>query len=222
MRYNLVLSSSNRTVPFDHLHVLTGAVHKWLGENDLHDGTSLYSFGWLRGGRVDNGRLSFPNGARWRVSFYDLEAAKRLMEGLLKDPHVAFGMRVVELHEQNTPRFGATHRFLVDGPVLARARRPDGSRAHLIYDDPAADEAMTRVLRWKLQEAGFSEADQAATSVRFDRTYDRPRTKKTTIKGIGLRANECPVIIQGTPETVRFAWHVGVGELTGSGFGALI
>jgi CRISPR/Cas system endoribonuclease Cas6 (RAMP superfamily) len=29
------------------------------------------------------------------------------------------------------------------------------------------------------------------------------------------------VVVEGTPEAVRFAWTVGVGELTGSGFGAL-
>jgi CRISPR-associated endoribonuclease Cas6 len=29
------------------------------------------------------------------------------------------------------------------------------------------------------------------------------------------------VVVAGTPEAMRFAWLVGVGELTGSGFGAL-
>jgi CRISPR/Cas system endoribonuclease Cas6 (RAMP superfamily) len=29
------------------------------------------------------------------------------------------------------------------------------------------------------------------------------------------------VVVTGTPEAVQFAWTVGVGELTGSGFGAL-
>ncbi|RMF43851.1 MAG: CRISPR-associated protein Cas6, partial [Bacteroidetes bacterium] len=30
-----------------------------------------------------------------------------------------------------------------------------------------------------------------------------------------------PVILTGTPEALTFAWTCGVGELTGSGFGAL-
>jgi CRISPR/Cas system endoribonuclease Cas6 (RAMP superfamily) len=28
--------------------------------------------------------------------------------------------------------------------------------------------------------------------------------------------------VEGTPEAVQFAWTVGAGELTGSGFGALV
>lgn len=47
MRLNLRLTPNEEPVPFDHVHNLTGAIHKWLGKNDLHDKISLYSFGWL-------------------------------------------------------------------------------------------------------------------------------------------------------------------------------
>lgn len=220
MRLNLQLSPSTEPVPFDHLHRLTGALHKWLGANDLHDGTSLYSFGWLRGGRPQNGRLAFPNGAAWRISFFDPEAARAALAGLLHDPAVMHGMRVVEAREQAVPAFGEAYRFKVDGPVVARRDREDGSKAYLLWDEAAADEALTRALRWKLQAAGFEGSAQEAT-VRFDRSYGRARTKLAQIKGVKHKGSECPVIVEGTPEAVRFAWLVGVGELTGSGFGAL-
>lgn len=47
MRLHLRLSPNTTPVSFDHLHQLTGALHKWLGENEVHDELSLYSFGWL-------------------------------------------------------------------------------------------------------------------------------------------------------------------------------
>jgi CRISPR-associated endoribonuclease Cas6 len=58
--------------------------------------------------------------------------------------------------------------------------------------------------------------------VTFDLTYHQPRTKVVIYKGIGNRANICPVIVEGSPQQVAFAWEVGVGNSTGIGFGALI
>lgn len=221
MRLNLRLSGNTEPVPFDHLHHLTGALHKWLGENELHDGLSLYSFGWLRGGKIRHGALHFPGGAAWRVSFFNLDAGKACLRGMLADSLACYGMHVVEVQVQDPPPFTSGTRFLVDGPVLARAFREDGSRAHLLWDDPAADEALTRTFHTKLRAAGFSD-EYLAAQVCFDRRYEKSRTKKAVIKGIAFRASECPVIVEGTPEAVRAAWLFGVGELTGSGFGALI
>lgn len=42
-----------------------------------------------------------------------------------------------------------------------------------------------------------------------------------TYRGIGNRANMCPVIIDGRPETKAFAWEVGIGNSTGIGFGSI-
>jgi CRISPR-associated endoribonuclease Cas6 len=220
MRLNLRLTGNTEPVPYDHLHHLTGTLHKWLGRNALHDGTSLYSFGWLEGAKPQNGHLTFPRGATWRVSFHDPAAAKALLDGILRDPEVFAGMRVFEAQEQAVPAFSGCYRFLVDSPVIARREREDGSKAYLLWDDPEADEALTRVLRWKLEQAGFDPEPQEAT-VQFDRTYTRARTKLATIKGTKHKGSECPVVVTGSPEAVQFAWTVGVGELTGSGFGAL-
>jgi CRISPR/Cas system endoribonuclease Cas6 (RAMP superfamily) len=57
MRLHLSLTPNTEPVPFNYQHQLTGALHKWLGENELHDKISLYSFSWLRGRaeRVDGG-----------------------------------------------------------------------------------------------------------------------------------------------------------------------
>lgn len=221
MRFTLALSPNIEPVPFDHLDRLRGALHKWLGaDNEEHDGLSLYSFGWLRGGRPQRGALAFPAGAEWTVSFLDPAAAKRLLSGIRHDPTVAFGMRVMEARAQMPPPSGSATRFLVDGAVLTRRNRDDGGRDHLTFEDAEADATLTRTLRRKLDAAGF-EGDHLDATVRFDRTFERARTKMVTIKGLQFRASECPVIVEGTPEAVEAAWLMGVGELTGSGLGAL-
>jgi len=58
--------------------------------------------------------------------------------------------------------------------------------------------------------------------VSFDKNYLNPKTKLVNIKNIKNRANFCPIIIEGDPEAIKFAWNVGVGHSTGSCFGALL
>jgi CRISPR-associated endoribonuclease Cas6 len=224
MRLNLKLTASNETVPYNHLHCLTGFLHRCVGENALHDGLSLYSFGWLGGGQSahDGDGLAFPQGAKWRLSFHEARHAKRFIDGAMQDPEVFCGMRVFEIKEQKAPSFNGSHRFNTDGaPVIARQYREDGSRQYLLSDDEAAAEVMTRVLRRKLAAAGYGEDHAESATVQFDQMYPHARDKVTTVKGTDHKGSICPVVVEGTPEAVQFAWTVGVGELTGSGFGAL-
>lgn len=219
MRLHLALSGNTVPVPFTYAAQLAGRFHAWLGDNDVHDGLSLYTISSLSGGKVRSGTLHFPSGAMWRLSFADTALAERVKNGIMANQDVAFGMRVYDVTVQLPPRFSTPYRFEVDAPVLVRRNRDDGGRDHLSWDDPAADEALTRTFRRKLAAAGL-EADMA--SMAFDRTYSRAKTKVVTPKpGLRFKANVCPVLVAGTPEAVQFAWLVGAGEQTGMGFGAL-
>ena len=221
MRIQLQLSPSIEPVPFNHLHHLTGTIHKWLGSNSAHDSLSLYSYGWLRGGQPKRQALSFPHGASWNISFHDDEMARQLLKGILEDPSVAHGMAVQEVREIAPPSFSKHHIFATDGSaVLARRKRDDGSREYLLWDTLAANDVLTHLLRKKLEVAGFS-VEHLDARVAFDRAYARPRPRMAMIKGIKHKGSECPVIVEGTSEAIQFAWLVGVGDLTGSGFGAL-
>lgn len=221
MRLHLKLTPNTEPVPFNYQHQLTGALHKWLGENDLHDKISLYSFSWLRG-KADrvNGGLNFPQGVRWFISFWEDEHTNKLKDGILTEPNVCYGMKVTKIKEQKIPEFGDGYRFKVASPVLVRSNQDDGSRKHLLYKDKEADKILTKRMRAKLKAANFND-DSYKIHISFDREYPNPQTKLVDIKGTKLRANICPVNIKGTPEAVKFAWNVGVGELTGSGFGAI-
>lgn len=222
MRLHLTLTPNTEPVPFNYQHQLTGVLHKWLGENHLHDKISLYSFSWLRGKvkRVDKECISFFKGIEWYIKSWDKEVIKKIKNGIKEDRSVAFGMKIYKQAIDPTPNFGSVFRFEVDSPVLTRVNTDKKSRKHLTFQDEEADGSLTRTLRTKLERAGFSGNDLEVI-VGFDRSYQNAHTKLMEVKGIKLRTSICPVIVAGTPEAVQFAWNVGVGEMTGSGFGCL-
>jgi CRISPR-associated endoribonuclease Cas6 len=225
MRLYFELSPNTQPVPFDYQHFLTGTFHKWLGNNALHDGISLYSLGWLSGGvtrrdgkRIEGG-LDFPRGAGWFISAHDETLLHKIADAALRDGNVCCGMEVIEIRTQSTPDFGPRFCFKAGSPVLARSKEIEGRVTHYTCRDEVADGVLTQTLRHKLDVAGLNSSD---VSVKFDRTYRNPKIKLVTIKGIGNRASVCPVIVEGPPEAVSFAWNVGVGHLTGNGFGSLL
>jgi CRISPR/Cas system endoribonuclease Cas6 (RAMP superfamily) len=69
-------------------------------------------------------------------------------------------------------------------------------------------------------DARFGDADKKVR-ISFDREFVNPKIKLVCIKNIQHHASVCPVIIEGTPEAVQFAWNVGIGNSTGSCFGSL-
>lgn len=221
MRLHFDLTPNSELVPFNYHHYLTGRFHHWLGDNSLHDKLSLYSLGWLSGGKAVEGGLTFSDGARWFVSAHDSDILLKIVRGAQQDPEVCCGMSVQNIQIQDTPEFGSRRTFKVATAVLARSKEVEGRVTHLLYTDPAADDVLTHTLHHKMDIAGLGEAHKQV-KVKFDRTYQRARTKLVTIKGIGNRVSICPVIVEGTPEAVQFAWNVGVGHLTGNGFGSLL
>jgi CRISPR-associated endoribonuclease Cas6 len=220
MRLHLKLTPNTEAVPYNYQHALTGALHKWLGQNNLHDKISLYSFSWLRG-KVESidGGLYFPQGARWFISFWEVKYAKLFIKGILNDTDISFGMKVTTVQEEAFPKVDGKHRFKVASPVLIRKNRDDLTRKHLSFKDEEAGKYLKRTLKSKLEEINVSCND---FTVSFDRNYTNARTKIVDIKGTKLKANLCPIIMEGDPKAIEFAWNVGIGELTGSGFGALL
>lgn len=221
MRLHFRLSANTQPVPFDYLHFLTGAFHKWIGPNPMHDALSLYSLSWLRGGRAQDGALSFPGGATWFIGAHDASLLETLSDAILKSPDVCCGMQIETIKVQQTPHFGGYQAFTAASPILARSKEIEGKVKHFKFSDPEADAVLTQTLRHKMDQAGLEARHKTAT-VRFDRAHPKAKTKLLRIKNISNVASLCPVIIEGTPEAVQFAWNVGVGHLTGSGFGSLL
>jgi CRISPR-associated endoribonuclease Cas6 len=229
MRLHFTISPNTESVPFAYQHRLTGVFHKWLKQNELHDKISLYSLSWLDGSRRIRDRLEFPNGAKWFVSFYEDEYVEKLVNGALANPEMFCGMSVERIEQQTTPDFGTRYCFKVASPVFVKGKQlPDGKPPHhYLFNEPEADALMTATLVHKMDAANreasetrFTDGDKQV-KVGFDREFANPKIKLVRIKDIDHKASICPVIVEGTPEAVRFAWNVGIGNGTGSCFGSL-
>lgn len=217
MRLNLKITKNIDLVPFDYQRFLVGVFHKWLGENEIHNDLSLYSLSWLIGGKLKGKGLDFIEGAEWFISSFDHSLIRQLIRGITSDPAVCFGMKVTEVMIQETPDFGIERRFSVDSPVLVK-KMVNGEQKHLGFEEFESDKIMTKILQAKLEKAGL---ESGGVEVVFDRAYLKAKHKLVNYRGIGNKANVCPVIVRGNPEQVAFAWNVGVGHSTGIGFGAL-
>jgi CRISPR-associated endoribonuclease Cas6 len=221
VRLHLYLEASS-VVDFDHLPALKGAFHRWTGHNTaLHDGLSLYSYSWLRGGRGTRGGLRFGQGAHWSIAAHDPAVIHDIISGVISKPGLDHDLVVRDARIQTVPDFEAGERhFRVLSPVFIKDEVEKGKPAdHLLPGHPRADELLTETLRHKLRQAGL---DDAGATVRFDPAYiAMAKTKVFQYKAVRCRASVCPVLVSGTAKQLRFAWCVGVGHSTGIGCGCL-
>jgi CRISPR-associated endoribonuclease Cas6 len=217
MRLYFELSPNTEPVPFDYQHFLIGRLHRWLGQNELHDGISLYSFSWLDKARPMKSGLNFPNGASWFVSFHDPKVAELVKQNAMQDPKVCCGCTVKTIQVSKSPELPPKYKFKLASPVLVR-KRLENSTKHLIFSDEESDTVLTQTLITKLKHAKI---EFQHVKVSFDRTYKNAHTKLVTINGIKNKASLCPVVVEGDAHVVQFAWNVGIGHSTGCGFGSL-
>ncbi|WP_430973915.1 CRISPR-associated endoribonuclease Cas6 [Sunxiuqinia rutila] len=217
MRIHLKIKTTGELIPFDHQPLLTGAIHKWLGWNNEHGRVSLYSFSRLERGRATPDGLKFDKGTSFFFSSHEPELIKKLIAGIQKDSSLFHGLQVEEIILQEDPDFSGRELFFVASPIFIK--RKDGERVdHITYDDLRANTCLQETLLTKMKKAGINDE---SLRIWFEDKYPKAGTKKINYNGIQNRASWCPVIIEGKPETKRFAWNVGLGNSTGIGFGAI-
>ena len=80
MRIYLKTTPNKESVYFNYQPLLTGVLHKWLGENDIHGELALHSFSWLQGSKKINDTLEFKHGATFFISFYDVTNIRQIIK----------------------------------------------------------------------------------------------------------------------------------------------
>lgn len=223
MRLHIKTTPSKQTIDFNHLHLLTGTIHKWFGKNEFHDSISLYSFSNLTGGKASKNGLDFPNGANFFISCWNNEQAKLLVTGIQNDPELFFGLKACEIVLQENPELATKTTFQVGSPIYIQRNLENGRKKFYYFDDEESTKLLTETLTTKMISAGLLEDE--SLKITFDQNYRKKSTKKIDYKRgnqiTKIRASWCPVIIEGKPETKIFAWNVGLGNSTGIGFGAI-
>jgi CRISPR-associated endoribonuclease Cas6 len=218
MRLYLNLTKSETKVPFNYQQFLTGVIHKWIGRNnEAHDQTSLYSFSWLKNVNTDKTGISITDESYFFISAFDDEFIKKIVRGVLDEPSLFYGSKVIDVQICNTPQFSKKERFSTASPVFIK-RRLENNEQHITFQDPKSNDYLTETLIKKLKIAGIP---NEGVSVSFDKTYHTPSTKIIAYNNIKNRVSICPVFVEGTEEQIAFAWNVGVGNSTGIGFGSL-
>ncbi|MDX2245600.1 MAG: CRISPR-associated endoribonuclease Cas6 [Bacteroidia bacterium] len=217
MRIYIHTTPNTQLVPFNYQPQLAGAMHKWIGINELHDDLSLYSLSWLSHGHKTSRGFNFPEGCNFFISTPSQELIQQLIRGVQMDTEICYGMRAAEIVLRPTPEFGPMQTFFMQSPVLIK-RTLETRTKFYFPQDPESDQLMTETLSRKLQKAGLGDLPVKA---RFDRTYRTTRTKVADYKGIKNKGTLCPVILEGHPKAIAFAWEVGLGNSTGIGFGAV-
>lgn len=218
MRLHLKLTNSKKIIPFDHFPKVIGAVHKWIGKNEIHDALSLYSLSRLKNSKILSDGFLFENDPTFFISSFDNTLIKIIIEGIKNRPEVAYGMAVKELILQPNPDFTLQERFLLASPVFIK-RTIGRNDKHYTISDSEADALLTETMQSKFKKAGLAGTELL---IRFDRDYPTPKIRLITYKGIKNKVTSCPIIMEGSPEAKAFAWNVGIGNSTGIGFGALI
>lgn len=217
MRIHIKIEGSRQVIPYDHQPFLVGTIHKWMGRNDEHGNLSLYSFSRIEGCKATTEGLLFDGIASFFFSAHNPEIIKKLVNGIMSDRDMFNNLEVKEVILQKDPDLTVKEIFIPASPVLVKRR--SGARVdHIVWDNPESGIFLKETLLTKMNKAGIRDD---TLEIRFDTSYKKAGTKLVKYNGINNRANWCPVIIRGKPETKLFAWNVGLGNSTGIGFGAV-
>lgn len=221
MRIYLHTTPNKEIVPFNYQQRLSGVFYSWLrNRNEEHGRMSLYSYSWLKKGRMTEYGYEFPYGATWFISFYSEEMLKKLMKSILNQPQMFNGLTVCDITIEDNPSLSERSLFYLGSPVYIQKHTPDlQNNTQYTFEDIKADEMLTQTLLHKMELAGMRKDE--TLRIMFDRSYSKKKTKLVSYKGIYLRSSLCPVIVEGKPESKLFAWNVGIGNSTGIGFGSI-
>lgn len=218
MRIHLKTTANTSPVPFNYQQKLVGTIHKWIGNNSIHDNISLYSFSWLNGGRKADNALDFSNGASMFISFYDETIIKQIIKSILDEPEMFCGLTVTGITINANPAVEDRELFYCAGPIFIKRKLEEGAVRQYNFNDKEAGSLLKETLLSKMKEVGL---EDDTLEIEFDTSFRKKRLKLVRYHNIGNKASICPVIIKAKPETKLFAWNVGIGNCTGIGFGAI-
>ncbi|MCK0115324.1 CRISPR-associated endoribonuclease Cas6 [Gelidibacter sp. F63206] len=218
MRIYLSLRKNDKSIPFNYQELLTGVIHKWIGkDNGVHGKSGHYSFSWIQNTIASKKGINLKDGAYFFIGTYKESLLKQIIKGILEDPEMFHGVKVNDVQIKNIPDFSSSEKFLMASPVLLKIKQED-KISHVTLEDNNFEEVLTESFKNRLEKANLL---SEGISIRLNPETNFRQTKLVTYKGIKNRTSLAPIIIEGTPEQIAFAWCTGLGNSTGIGFGAL-
>lgn len=216
MRVYIKLNANKTLINYNYQELLTGVIHKWLGEdNEIHGKSAKICFSWLQNTKADKNGIRLTNDSYFFIGAYNTGIVKRITKGVIESPEMFNGVSVKEVILQEPPIFKEIEHFPMASPIFLK-RNSDNK--HLTYKDEGFDNKLLENCRTKLEKAGIG---VQGFEIELDPDNHYRETKLVTYKGIGNKATVAPVVIKGNQEQIEYLWSVGLGHSTGIGFGAL-
>ena len=105
MRIYLRTTPNDVIVPFDYQQKIVGTIHKWLGNNEIHDKISLYSFSWLLGGNMIVDKVITFQKVPLFLSAFMRQISQGVDRYNFVDPKMFCGLSVKEVTFEREPAF---------------------------------------------------------------------------------------------------------------------
>lgn len=223
MNFTLVMSRPKRVIPYQHHHKVVGAFHKWLGENVLHDQTSLYSISWLMGGRAKKTGLKFMKNPILHVSTPIPMIIHELAAGIVYDPSFIYDMEVIDSSAVETiPDFEneVSGTFELSTPLFVKDYETSKFGLYISKNVDIINSQINSLMRRKLYIAGLSELPLQLSVIADDTVKEKTFQYIKDGKMLYHSANcNVKVNFSGHSTAVKFAAEVGIGNSTGIGYG---
>lgn len=190
--YKLKFNIDGFVYDHDYYVKLLGFVHKIIGENNIHDGISLYSYS-----NVHNDSFTF--------AALDENLYLRILDNFYKNMKMWDGCTLKSIDVLQI--FNEKQIFKCASPFFIK----DKNNNHLIFK-----QANLRAEAILLKKANFAGINLNKFEIDF--IFFR-KTKLIKIHDVNNKCFISSVKIKGDQKTIDFATKVGIGNSTGCGFG---
>ena len=152
------------------------------------------------------------------ISAHSNDLIKSIITNIQADSTMFCGLKVQEIIIQENPELTDKEYFLAASPIFIKRKTENDRVKHYGYNEKETSAFLLETLQNKMAKVGLIDE---TLDICFDQNYPNAKSTVVHYNGIKNKANICPIIIKGKPETKIFAWNVGVGNSTGIGLGAI-
>lgn len=220
MVIRIYFEKTNKTIPFNNQHQMNGFIYTMLGDNagKYHDSFSGYSVSSIQGGRMssDKSGLIFENEPYINFTSDDMNVCKDFVSAIINaiDNKSAdfFGLYPVRFETYDFPCGKKFDVVKTISPILLKKN----GRKLTIRDDNWLEE-LTENCKNKLRHNGIEDNT-------FKIVIGNKEAVKNKMVNVGKVFNPCTeavFTVYGKENTRRKLYNMGLGNSTGTGFGAV-
>lgn len=220
MRIKLKFSGTKEQVPFETQKNVNGYIHKCLGfGNKYHDAKNDYCVSSLLGGKVENGVLTYPDGAYILVTSENMDFINSLVGGVIQNTDLAFGMKFIGIDYISEKFYDGWNYFRTLTPFLIKEYKDKKTYSYLKLGDKDFNNKVENYLKTKIAKIDptldLSDFKVEIPNMPFN------KVKKIMVKNVSNYANNCQLAIHTNKKVAKLLYNIGIGQSTGSGFGTI-